>query len=226
MSAAANWREWLLKLRIPGLEDEWGQKLLGVLGLEADTLSLGLTCTLRCGLIQDPYCLADHLALKGEARNLPRYPAETLAQYRARVFRALDDWEMAGVETALCAQLQAAGYTSASIKFRPYAPGPRGPVLDPAPYWSQFWVVVPDLGVTKNTSKWNDGHKWNDGSTWGSTSITSADAATLRAIVRKFKPVDWVCRGFLFPIYDGFDWNDGTKWNDGTTWGGFLEMEF
>jgi hypothetical protein len=223
MAAAANWREWITKLRAPRLRAPLGQTLLGVIGLEADSVSLGLSCTLRCGFIQDPYCLSDHLALKGFARGLPRYPAETTEQYRARVFRAWTDWKYAATAAGIVGQLQAAGYTNASIRYKPWEPGPRG---ETAPYWSQFWVVIPDLGVTRTTRAWNDGALWNDGGVWGPVDIDPEDAATLRAIVRKFKPSDWVCRGFMFPIYDGFNWNDGTEWNDGSTWGGFLEMSF
>jgi hypothetical protein len=223
MVAAANWREWLLKLPIPGMASPWGQTLLGVLGLEADTMSLGITCTLRCGFVDDPYCLADHLALKGKARGLPRYPAESLEQYRARVIRAKQDWDLAGTEAGIVGQLTAAGYTNANLIFREHEPGPRG---EPGPYWSQFWVYLPDLGVTRSTRAWNDGSLWNDGGVWGPVNIAADDAATLRAIVRKFKPSDWICRGFLFPVAGDFNWNDGTTWNDGSTWGGYLEMEF
>ena len=42
--------------------------------------------------------------------------------------------------------------------------------------------------------------------------------------MRKWKPVDWICRGFIFEtgtaVWDAFNWDDGT------VWAGAVEVDF
>ena len=58
---------------------------------------------------------------------------------------------------------------------------------------------------------------WDDGTAWGPTGYTLEFSATLHQIVNKWKPVQWICRGFIFETgtatWDSFNWDDGTVWN-------------
>src|SRR5690606_23888184 len=129
---------------------------------------------------------------------------ESAAQYRARVHGAWDAYEAGGDESAIEGQLAAAGYPGAKVTFFLNEPGPHGEM----PYRSQFWVVFPPgtHPVTRDGPEWN-GFLWNDGTAWGPGGMTPEFAATIRGIVRKWKPVQWICRGFIFEF-------DGPKWNE------------
>jgi hypothetical protein len=112
------------------------------------------------------------------------------------------------------------------IQFRPYALGPRG---EPAPYWSQFWIVFafgyhPVTGPPTPWGQfvWGDTGEW----VWRPAGYSRDFSRTIRGIIKKWKPSRWVCRGFLFKTGVQLQWGEpGFAWGDpGLIWGGGIEV--
>lgn len=198
-----------------------GSALTGVLTLMMDAIAQGLSHAFRAPLNQAEGGPAyDGLSLLGRDTSLPRYPTETWNQHKARIDRAWDDWPLAAGEPAMIAQLRAAGFPNAQIRFYPSEPGPHG---EPPPYYSQFWVYLPrgSHPVTGPAAPWGS-FNWGDGTLWGPQGITLIQIFTLRAIIAKWKPGLWVCRGIKFQVAST-TWGS-FSWGDGSVWGGIIEM--
>ncbi len=213
-----NFREWVASISAPWLQGKYSAPYVGVvLSLTADLASAGLRQVLRMPWLLDPESPDDVLPLIGKERRMPAYPGESAASYRARLWGAGEAYRFAGSALAITTQLAAAGYPNAEVRFYPGTPGPNG-ALD---YWSQFWVWFPvgSHPVTGAGEPWA-GFSWGDGTLYGVSGATADFFATIRGIVRKWKPVDWICRGFEFsygdPVWGGFSWGDGTVYG-GTT---------
>lgn len=221
--ASESYIDYVEELSAPWMLGDLSAGWFGVLaGVVADTVAEGFSLALKMPWLLDPESPDDVLPLIGAERRLPRYPLETAAQYRSRLHDAWDAYQFGGTEYTIIRQFELAGYPGVRIEFRPSEPGPFG---QPAPYWSQFWVVFP-VGthpVTVDGPTW-DSFNWDDGTLWGPLGITQEFAATIRGIVKKWKPVDWICRGFAFE-FGGANW-DEFNWDDGTVWGGYRELEF
>jgi len=194
----------------------------GVLhGLTGDLLAQAMSDAVRMPWLLDPKSPDDVLPFVGNERGLPRYPGESVASYRARLVAAWEAHKFAGSAKGIEDQLAAYGYPG-KVSFFPGRDGPHG---EPAPYWSQFWITFPTgtHPITSEGPPW-DSFNWDDGTTWGPVGYTPEFAATLHAIVNKWKPVRWICRGFIFEtgtaVWDGFTWDDGT------VWAGAIEVDF
>lgn len=194
----------------------------GVLcGLTGDLIAEGMTAATRMPWLKDPNSPDDVLPLIANERGLQRYPGETPASHRTRLVKAWDSYSFAGSATEIEAQLAAYGYPGKVTFF----PGRDGPFGQLAPYWSQFWLTFPTgtHPVTSEGPPW-DSFNWDDGHVWGPVGYTPEFAATLHAIVNKWKPVQWICRGFIFEngtaVWDAFNWDDGTLW------AGAIEVDF
>jgi Phage tail protein (Tail_P2_I) len=235
------------------MKAERAAAFFGVLvGVTADTAQEVWTLCCRMHLLDDPESPDDALPFLARDRRLDRYPLETPAQHRQRLIDAWETYALGGSETNINEQLRAAGYgpTTRSpawgepglpwggtgyawgdlgtyIQFRPQELGPRG---EPAPYWSQFWVVFapgfhPVVGppIPWGTFVWGDTY---DG-VWGPLGYSQEFKRTIAGIIRKWKPSRYVCRGFLFKLgtldvawgYPGHAW--GTA---GLIWGGGIEV--
>lgn len=209
-------------VRVPTvLRGEAASALVGVLMLGFDLTAQAFTHAFRGPLSEEPEGPAfDGLPLLGQETSLPRYPAENWSQHRARVNRAWDDWPLAAGVPVMVAQLAAAGFPNAEIRYYESEPGPKG---EPAPYYSQFWVYLPKGShpVTGPGVPWGS-FLWGDGTTWGPTGITYAQIFTLRSIIAKWKPGQWVCRGIQFQLSSS-RWGE-FAWGDGTVWGGLVEI--
>lgn len=199
-----------------------GSGFFGVLfGLVGDSINTGLALCLRMPWLAESTSPDDVLPLVGSERRMPRYPHESAQSYRARLLGAWDAYGLGGDESAIETQLAAYGYPGKVVFF----PGLDGPFGQPAPYRTQFWIRFPNgtHPVTSEGPPW-DSFNWDDGSQWGPVGYTPEFAATLHSIVNKWKPVQWICRGFIFEngtaVWDGFNWDDGTVWN------GFIEVSF
>jgi hypothetical protein len=214
--AANTFRDWVKSISPPALLGPLSEAFVAVTqSLTADLLADGLRLALRMPWLLDEESPDDILPLIGKERRMPAYPAETPAQYRLRLWRAWDAYAYAGSEFCLTDQLAAAGYPNCQVIYYPARPGPNGQ----SPYWSQFWIRFPEGSheVVRIGSNW-DGFTWDDGTVWGPAYFPPLFVATIRGIVAKWKPVDWICRGFLFEIgdarWDAFNWSDGTLWAD------------
>lgn len=206
----------------PWMLGEFAAGFFGVLfGLGGDLVNESLAACLRMPWLAEKKSPDDVLPLVGIERRMPRYPNETAAKYRARLLAAWDAYQFAGDESSIESQLAAYGYPGKVSFF----PGLDGPFGQPAPYRTQFWLTFPTgtHPVTSDGPPW-DSFNWDDGHTWGPVGYTPEFAATLHAIVNKWKPVDWICRGFIFNLgtatWDTFNWDDGTLWD------GAVEVEF
>jgi len=83
--------------------------------------------------------------------------------------------------------------------------------------WSQFDILIRDPGPVE-ALEWGSGWLWGDGSTWGTT-MTAADIALLRRLVREHKSAHDSCTYFYFVFVTGTIWGAFT-WGSGTLWGG------
>lgn len=212
------------------VEDNSGPWMLGPLAagwfgvlfsLAGDATATALKLTLRMPWLADPSSPDDVLPLIGKERRMPRYQLETVSNYRQRLLGAWKAYQFGGDESAIESQLALAGFAG-KVTFFPGREGPRG---EPAPYRTQFWIVFRS-GTHPVTGRGTpyDSFNWDDGTTWGPDGYTPSFAATLHAIVNKWKPVHWICRGFIFEI-GAAEW-DGFLWDDGTLWADVIEVEF
>lgn len=186
-----------------------------VFGLMADTIGEAMGAAVRMPWLLEPLSPPDILPFVGKERNLPRYPGETLTQWRARMHGAWVAYEFAGDESSIIDQLAKAGFPGVQIL------DPWNATFTPSPYWSHFIVRFP-IGshpVTSAGQAWGS-FTWGDGTLYGPTGITPEQLATIRAIIRKWKPVDWVCRRIDFQI-SGWSYGTGHLWGEtGLLWGG------
>jgi hypothetical protein len=218
----ANFRDYVARLLPSSFSGELGAGWFGVLcGLTGDLIAQGITDAVRAPWLKDPKSPDDVLPFIGNERGMIRYPGESVTSWRSRLIKTWDAYEFAGAAESIETQLAAYGYPGKVTFF----PGRDGPFGEPAPYWSQFWITFASgtHPVTSEGPPW-DTFNWDDGSVWGPVGYTPEFAATLHAIVNKWKPVDWICRGFIFEFgtatWDTFNWDDGTLWD------GAVEVNF
>jgi hypothetical protein len=123
---------------------------------------------------------------------------------------AWDTWTFAGTEATVLAQL-AVYLTTETLRIienRDWSPPPD---LDTA-NWSRFWVTITG-GPWSTDGTWGDPGAWSDGGTWDSTA-TTAEVASVRGIIRKFKPAHTI--GFALVLLDSDDfWGPDTPWDHG-----------
>jgi len=208
---SSTYREWAAKAvsGIRCLREGLGADFVGVVfGLLPDILTEAAQACIQVTLLTDDQQPDDAMALIGAERRLPRYAGETRLQYQRRLREAADLYDVAGDESSIIDQLEAAGWEGVRI-YDPWMWSGH----PPTGYWSQFWVFFPYGSYTfavGETRDYND-FAWGDGALWGPIQDAAA-VRTIKAIIRKWKPVDWVCRKI---IVEGEGWSYGT----GHTWG-------
>lgn len=220
--ASFNFREYIDSISPPWLLGDRSSGFVGLtLATVGDLLCDGMRLALRMPWLRDDESPSDVLPLIGSERRLPGYPKETLPQYRARLIGAWEAYRFGGSVYAIESQLAASGYPHARVTFFPGLPGPNGE----SPYYSQFWITFPPgtHEATEVGALW-DSFTWDDGTPWGPVHVDPQFLATVRGIVRKWKPVQWICRGFIFQ-FGTATW-DSFNWDDSTTWGGSYELAF
>jgi hypothetical protein len=79
----------------------------------------------------------DVLTYQGGDKRLRKYLAETFDQYRARLERAVEIWEIGGTEECTEDELTSAGYVGASVR------SPLNWTRTPLNWWSEFWIFLP-----------------------------------------------------------------------------------
>lgn len=202
---ASNFREEVERVSPPPFLGEWGSLFLGIVfGLTGDSLLEAMSVAHRSPWLLDEQSPDDVLGLIGRERRLPRYPSETNDQYRARLHGAWDAYKFAGDESSILGQLTTAGFGGAEI-YDAWQWPTRG---EPG-HWSQFWVFFPAGTHTVNgIPVVGGGWVIGDGTLVGVEGITIEQVTTIRGIIRKWKPVQWVCRGVIFEI-SGWTVGDG-----------------
>lgn len=171
----------------------------GVVGLAADAAAEAHGQILRMPWLREPTSPDDVLPLVGSERRMPRYPIETPAVYRRRLWLAWEVYPWGGSSTAIERQLAAAGMPGA------VRAGPGS--------WSEFWVyfAIGTHPVTSPGAPIDTPHHWTvgDGTIIGPEGITVAELYSLRELVKKWKHSQWVCRALVFQI-SGWTVGDGS----------------
>src|SRR6186713_2900481 len=202
---AANWREYVQQLSIPRMLRPVAEKFFGAIALIPETASEGIKLALFANWLLEPTSPDDILPKIGRERRLPRYPAETPVQHRARLHAAWDTWTAAGSVQNLIDQFEAAGWPGVLIFDNVDIYQWETPHDET--YVSRFWVIMPPGSHSFTTDgNWDDPGVWNDGGLWNSGNATTEQIETMRGIIRKFKPVDWICAGIVAVV----TWDDPT----------------
>ena len=211
---AHNWREAVAQLLPPWMQGEFGDKLTAYYALLQDGISTTLFEAQRAAWLLETTSPDDVLVHIGNERNMPQYPGETFAQYRARLHGAWEAWTYAGNESSIIGQLEAFGLSDIEIKT------PRDWDWDSAAgltweegvggedNWSRFWVVI-------------KGHPWvaQNSFTLGTCmglSATPEEIRTVRSIIQKWK-YGAAINPWIIVVLDETTWDaeqpDGT-WHD------------
>jgi hypothetical protein len=180
-----------------------------VLGVAADTYAQGMAIAHRMGWLLDEESPNDTLPLFAIERRMPRYPSETPANHRARLHGAWDTYARAGSKAVIREQLAAMGFETVVI-----LDAWELPLLNPSGGWSQFWIFFPAgthpvTGQGPSIGSFDVG----DGTTIGPLGLTPGQLKAMRALVRKWKPSQWVGRQFRFVI-SGWTIGDGSVIGD------------
>ncbi|GMV19473.1 MAG: hypothetical protein AMXMBFR56_76970 [Polyangiaceae bacterium] len=176
----------------------YGQRLLGVLiSLNANRIADAFSQAVTAPLLT-PDQPADALGQSGEDRGMPRYPAESDAQYRARLQGAWAYWKAVANRFAMQVQIGLAGFVGTTV----YTPNRIHPVTGNAagewtrppfthpvsgnPWWSQFWIWLPKTAWTPAPTPicGTPGATAGSGLSCG-TGATQSVVATLRGLARR-----------------------------------------
>lgn len=206
---------------ISALADGPGQAFVGALhGFLADGIAAAASQAVRSPWMTLKDQPDDALAPIGSERNMPRYPGESTASYRARLHGAWRAYARAGDESSILTQLAAAGYAGAVI-FDAWTTAIYPPLdCNGNRWWSRFIVFFPvgAPNVPGPPKTW-DSFSWDDGTVYDMTGNSDA-VATIRGIVAKWKPVRWRFSGLIFQL-SGFAYDEGRKWDEpGLSWDG------
>lgn len=195
-------RDLLHIISAPWQRDGWGQRWTTAVGIEADATAQAVRVALHAPWLAHEDSPNDALASAGSERRMPRYSVETDDEYRARLLNAWLAYRYAGSEQSVIWQLEAFGFSGVTI----LDAIDMGPVTQEN-WWSEFWVVVP-FG----------GHGYIG-------SIPVADQAAIIALIKKWKPAQWICGSVTF-ITGGYLWDYHaplTDWDSfetaGVLWG-------
>jgi len=165
----------------------------------------------------------DALRYAGRDRGIPRGIDEAAAAYATRLLDWLDDHRVRGNPYMLCKQI--AGYCNAAVRVRTVdqagnwftreRDGAESVSFATANWnwnaaittWARFWVIIyPTVGPPTEpwtaTDTWGMGYKWGEpGRTWG-TSATLDQVATVRSIVRNWRPDGTRCECIIIAFDD------------------------
>ncbi len=215
--AIKTFREYLRALSPSWLLGELSEKFTGlVLGYTHDALADFAGFALRVSWVREDSVPVDALPHLGRNFGLQRYPAESPPQFIERMSGAWALWQFAGHESTIESQIETLGFVGVEV----WTPSEAS--IAPVGYWSHFVVYFPigSHGVSSAGKPWG-GFNWGDGTKWGPIGITAEELESIRAIIRQWKPADWICRAVVFQI-TGVAW--GTfNWNT-ENWGGTLAV--
>lgn len=205
-----NFRASLQKIAAPFLLLGDGGTFLDVLGTAIDAHARAALEGSRAwlpGLAPD-----DALPYIGRDRRIVRGFAESPNSYVGRLVRWLDDWKKAGNAYAMMRQLR--GYLSpfavrirvvnnggtwytlnadGTTEYRRTKPAPNWNWDGATSAWSRFWVILyPPAELWEPSSPLGSGGVLGEGRTIGTTA-TREQVATVRALVRQWKPAGSRC---------------------------------
>jgi hypothetical protein len=194
---------WLLNDFADDNEDpaeEIGGGFVGcVFGLVGDVCAHVLTFCCRGRLLKDPGLASDVVQDLAWERGLPRYYQENTSEHAQRLAVVWDACKFPG-EVAIKQQL--AAYVGCDESDVAIYDADEWPTEFPVGVRSQFWVDVPYGSHSFDVPRW--GSVVCGQFRWGISGATLEQTAGLRSIVRKWKPVQWVCRQIRFELSGGF----------------------
>ena len=164
----------------------------------------------------------DALAALGRDRGVVRGIAETSKSYAYRLTQWLVDARTRGTAFTMMkvlhdycdsARVHGMSFRVVDVRGNWFSRSPSGietSVLntgnwdwdgDPA-RWSRFWVIIyPGTLWTPTSQTWGTAGNWGAAtSTWGSTTITTEQASTMRAIVDEWKPAGTRCQHIILAL--------------------------
>ena len=230
----ARFRRAFKKLAPSWLTTGEGELVLYSLGLIMDSFAERMRLSLQAKM--PTHAPTDALSRLGRDRKIVRGINEPAAAYSARLLRYLDDHRVRGNPYALMDQL--AEYCQADVMIRTVdrrgnwytreRDGSRSVLLDQGNWdwdgtavtqWSRFWVIIYPTSA---------GEPWSQQTQWGSTSRTTGTTATtdqiasVKSIVREWKPAGTKCEWIIIAYDDTtFDPTDPTvdPSGDWAAWG-------
>lgn len=208
------WTQFLLAIAPTPFKHGWGAKLTqAMFGIPADVGNDAIRdagLTMNWSNDETPEGVTVPV---GTERNFPRYPDESIGEWRTRLKDAWSRWRNSGTHTGILDELTSAGFPNAMIQ-RSFGAWPGNldngvsAISSTADYWSQFIVVIPIRSPTSETlysPTWSEaeseGYTWDGGGLfWDAASnlISFAQITTIKSIIKLFKPADWICTAIVF----------------------------
>ena len=235
------YEEYQLSLHSPPLQGPYGELWARAHGALKDNHAQAAKEAVKARFVQ--VCPPDALEYHAEERGLERMPADTEAEWRARILAAWDLWKWAGTRKGVIDAIKLTGLTSVGIRDYwdwpdPVGFGAFGGFVDPATHifyangpsvgkWAKFWVVIDQPHPWVWEGAWGDPGVYGDGGTWGTT-MTQGEAERVRRQIRQWKPAHAWCVNVIL-VLSGEIWGEplGGVWSDPGTWGGealYLEI--
>jgi hypothetical protein len=180
-----NFRTYINSIAPPWFRGEWGERLWGMVGLYADLVAEGCSQAVKAHLLNMDTSPPDALPVIGSGRDMPRYPGETDAQYRSRLWDAWDAYVVGGTEAAITGQL--AEYGLSNTRCISQHDGWRFEIPPTGSEWSRFVVVIEQTHSWATAYTYGTGYSYGTAMTYGSAA-TPDDVATVKGIIMKWKP--------------------------------------
>lgn len=179
------------------MSGELGKGFVGVVvTLIADAMGEMLAEATRAPWLAEDSSPDDALPRVGRELRIPKYPVESVSQYRQRLLDAPLVYQAGGDEETITGQVEKAGFQDADI----YDPWQWE--REPFDYWSQFWIFLPEgtHTVTAPGPVCGSGVIAGTGAICGPVGIAPEVLQSLRALARKWKSVRWIARQIIFEI--------------------------
>src|SRR5690606_29819463 len=138
----------------------------------------------KAHLLRTPDSPPDALPLIGAERQIERAPAETDAQYRARLLAGWTLWGEAGTPSFAANALAPFGVPESAVTVRYTPDGWQGDLN--VDNWSRFWVILTGPDLPWEILICGTGWRCGDDITCGTTA-RPVDVAAIRRFMRKWK---------------------------------------
>lgn len=168
--------------RLSWCQEFLAQRYIGTMGLITDLSAEGARQAFLAHLPGNPQQAEDATAQSGSDAGLFRYRGESLASWASRVSNPWPAHEQAGTDVNLLREIDIWGHIVYPITWV------SGQCYILEPQWARFVLFIP-AGLLPWTGPpaYGGGSTYGDGSHYG-VIANSEDLATLRRIVRKWKP--------------------------------------